>query len=92
MLSMAVETPAVKNVGERQLEFRDANYTVWAKDNVSYISSTSFHAKGMAPLYKIANQVLHLFVGENAIPEGKFFCFCFLCSIAALNGFFFSYV
>lgn len=77
MLSMAVDPPVntvVKKVGERQLEFRDANYTVWAKDNVSYISSTSYNAKGMAPLYKITNQVLQMFVGENAIPEGKFIC------------------
>lgn len=94
MLSMAVDpapVAAVKKVGERQLEFRDANYTVWAKENVAYISSTSYHAKGMAPLYKIANQVLQMFVGENAIPEGRFF-FAFLCIIAALNSFCFSYV
>lgn len=83
MLSMAVDQTVLKNVGERKLEFRDANYTVWARSNVSYISSTSYHAKGMAPLYKITNQVLQMFVGENAIPEGKFFFI--LCSIAVLN-------
>lgn len=51
------------------------------QENVTYISSTSYHAKGMGPLYKSTNQVLHAFIGKEAIPDGEFFfSFIFLIS------------
>ena len=50
-----------------QLVYRDYVYD----KNVTYISSTSYNPKGMGPLYKIANQVLSLFIGRDAIPDGK---------------------
>lgn len=53
------------------LQFRDTNYSSPTITNVTYISSKSYDAKGMAPLYKIANQILGLFIGDNVIPEGK---------------------
>lgn len=57
--------------GETMLLFRDANYSSWEHENVTYRSSTGYNAKGMAPLYKIANQVISLFVGKTVLPEGE---------------------
>lgn len=48
------------------------------QENVTYISSTSYHAKGMGPLYKSTNQVLHAFIGKDAIPDGKIFFFYYI--------------
>lgn len=70
---------------DKVLQFRDANYTVWTSGNVSYISSTSYSAKGMAPLYKIANEVLRHFIGDVVIPDGKFI----IATACALNFYFF---
>lgn len=58
--------------GEVTLVFRDANFSSWKHENVTYQSSTGYNAKGMAPLYKIANQVISLFVGKTVLPDGKF--------------------
>lgn len=58
--------------GETLLVFRDANYSGWEHENVTYRSSTGYNAKGMAPLYKIANQVISVFVGKTVLPDGEF--------------------
>lgn len=52
------------------LNFKETNYTLW-NNNVSYISSTSYHAKGMGPVYVISNQIIGLFMGRDVIPEGE---------------------
>lgn len=53
------------------IQFRDAEFSVWKHENVTYMSSTGYNAMGMAPLYRIANQVIGLFLGEAVLPEGK---------------------
>lgn len=53
------------------IQFRDTNYSPSSTNNVTYISSQSYNAKGMAPLYKIANQILSLFIGDKILPEGN---------------------
>lgn len=73
---LLLTTSPVMNAVQQQhhnqiLKFRDTNYSSQTITNVTYISSQSYDAKGMAPLYKIANQVLGLFIGDNVIPEGK---------------------
>ncbi|XP_055619543.1 prominin-like protein isoform X3 [Toxorhynchites rutilus septentrionalis] len=35
-----------------------------------FVSSTSYNARGMAPLYNLTNQVIKLFVDSNPVPEG----------------------
>lgn len=52
------------------LDFKETSYTQW-NNNVSYISSTSYHAKGMGPVYAISNQIIGLFMGKNVIPDGE---------------------
>lgn len=53
------------------IQFRDAQFSEWKSGNVTYLSSTAYNAMGMAPLYRIANQVIELFVGEAVLPDGK---------------------
>lgn len=53
------------------IQFRDAEFSAWKHDNVTYLSSSGYNAMGMAPLYRIANQIIGLFVGEAVLPEGK---------------------
>lgn len=57
--------------GKMTLVFRNASFSSVAPSNVTYRSSTGYNAKGMAPLYKIANQVIGLFVGKTVLPDGK---------------------
>ncbi|XP_053685563.1 prominin-like protein isoform X1 [Sabethes cyaneus] len=35
-----------------------------------FVSSTSYNARGMAPLYNLTNLVIKLFVSTNPVPEG----------------------
>lgn len=51
------------------LKTRTTEFTRF-NDVVEYLSSTSYNARGMAPLYEITNQVIDLFVDENPIPDG----------------------
>ncbi|XP_059619971.1 prominin-like protein isoform X2 [Phlebotomus argentipes] len=55
--------------GGRILDFKETSFSNW-EQNVTYISSTGYHARGMAPMYQITNRVLDLFIGPDAIPEG----------------------
>lgn len=57
------------------IQFRDAEFSEWMHDNVTYLSSTGYNAMGMAPLYRIANQIIGLFIGEAVLPEGKIHIF-----------------
>lgn len=53
------------------LDVKPVNYSVW-KQNVTYLSSSAFNARGMAPLYNISNTIINLFVDdEEPIPRGK---------------------
>lgn len=53
----------------RILRFREANFTALNRTS-KYNSTTMNDPKGMAPLYKISNQILDFFLGDDAIPEG----------------------
>lgn len=55
--------------GTQILRFRAANFSTLNR-LVKYNSTTMNDPKGMAPLYKISNQILDLFLGDDAIPEG----------------------
>lgn len=52
------------------LELKETTYTQWT-NNVTYISSTSYHAKGMGPVYVISNRIIDIFMGRNVIPDGE---------------------
>lgn len=52
------------------LELKETKYTQW-NNNVTYISSTSYHAKGMGPVYAISNLIIDLFMGKEPIPDGE---------------------
>lgn len=55
---------------EQILDLKETNYTQW-NNNVTYISSTSYHAKGMGPVYVISNRIIDLFMGKDPIPDGE---------------------
>lgn len=63
-----VYTPSTS--AEAILDLKETNYTNW-NTNVTYISSTSYHAKGMAPVYAISNQIIGIFMGRDVIPDGE---------------------
>ena len=52
------------------LKIRTTEFTRF-NEAVEMQSSTSYNARGMAPLYEITNRVIDLFVDENPIPDGK---------------------
>ncbi|XP_052873725.1 prominin-like protein [Anopheles cruzii] len=51
------------------LKIRATEFTRF-NDTADYLSSKSYNARGMAPLYEITNHVINLFVDETPIPEG----------------------
>ncbi|XP_061501156.1 prominin-like protein isoform X2 [Anopheles gambiae] len=51
------------------LKIRTTEFTRF-NEAVEMQSSTSYNARGMAPLYEITNRVIDLFVDENPIPDG----------------------
>lgn len=63
-----IYTPST--LADPHLNLKETNYTPW-NNNVTYISSTSYHAKGMGPVYVISNQIIDLFMGRDVIPEGE---------------------
>ncbi|KAG4077541.1 hypothetical protein HA402_002968 [Bradysia odoriphaga] len=65
--AVLIHTPSTS--AEAILDLKETNYTQW-NTNVTYISSTSYHAKGMAPVYVISNQIISLFMGRDVIPDG----------------------
>uniref|UniRef100_A0AAG5DE06 Prominin-like protein n=1 Tax=Anopheles atroparvus TaxID=41427 RepID=A0AAG5DE06_ANOAO len=52
------------------LKIRSTEFTRFNESSVEFVSSTSYNARGMAPLYDITNHVINVFVDENPIPEG----------------------
>lgn len=62
--------------GTQILRFRVANFSTLSR-TIKYNSTTMNDPKGMAPLYKISNQILDVFLCDDAIPEGFYiFSFC----------------
>lgn len=56
------------------LRLRRTEYSNFHK-NVTYLSSTVYYPRGMKPIYKANNDILNIFLGEDAIPEGKLIWF-----------------
>lgn len=52
------------------LKIRSTDFTRFNESSVEFVSSTSYNARGMAPLYEITNHVINLFVDETPIPDG----------------------
>lgn len=67
--------------GTEILRFRVANYSSFNR-TIKYNSTTMNDPKGMAPLYKISNQILDMFLGDDVIPEGLY---TFLACLTCLN-------
>lgn len=62
----------IQNIeSKRILEFRDVKFSPSDQQDVQYVSSTSYIARGMYPFYKLTNQILDIYIGEDAIPDGK---------------------
>lgn len=61
--------------GTQILRFRVANFSTLSR-TIKYNSTTMNDPKGMAPLYKISNQILDVFLGDDAIPEGFYIFLC----------------
>lgn len=59
-----------KSSAAKVLNIQRTNYTNWTQ-NVTYVSSTSYSAKGMQPLYNVANGILKILVGKTLLPDGK---------------------
>lgn len=78
-LTLVQSSLANKN-DNKILQFSDTTFSTYDK-NVTYISSTGYDAKGMAPLYDIAYNVLRLFYDDEPIPPGKRHCFNCLTNI-----------
>lgn len=72
----AINTPTTtKNSAEKVLNIQRTNYTNWIQ-NVTYVSSVSYSAKGMQPLYGVANGILKVLVGKTLLPDGeKILCY-----------------
>lgn len=55
----------------RILKIENTKYSVWSQ-NSTFMSSTDYHALGMAQIYNLTNKVIDLFVDkEEPIPQGK---------------------
>lgn len=52
------------------LNLPEANFSAF-NETAKYMSTTMNDPKGMAPLYKISNQILDLFLGNEPIAPGK---------------------
>lgn len=53
-----------------ELNLKPTNYAEW-NENVTYVSSTAYNARGMQPLYEITHKIIWFFTGEHPLPEGK---------------------
>lgn len=51
------------------LKIRTTEYTNFS-ETPNYISSTSYNARGMGPLYNLTNVAIRLFVDTDPVPEG----------------------
>lgn len=70
VLSVLPTTVTSEPQVQRTITYSTLTYTTWPQ-NVTYHSSTKYNSRGMAPIYKIIDEVLKLFIGTKAIPEGK---------------------
>ncbi|XP_058121237.1 prominin-like protein isoform X2 [Anopheles coustani] len=52
------------------LKIRSTDFSRFNESSAEFVSSRSYNARGMAPLYEITNHVINLFVDEYPIPEG----------------------
>ncbi|XP_069967418.1 prominin-like protein isoform X3 [Bactrocera oleae] len=52
-----------------ELNLKPTNYAEW-NENVTYVSSTAYNARGMQPLYEITHKIIWFFTGEHPLPEG----------------------
>ncbi|XP_055915367.1 prominin-like protein isoform X2 [Eupeodes corollae] len=68
MCSLPGLTTATDDI-EMKLDLTKTEYSVWNK-NTTYLSSTKFNARGMSPFYNITHEVMKLFIGQDAIPNG----------------------
>lgn len=56
---------------EKLLNIQKVQYSSWNRSD-TYLSSTTYNARGMAPLYNITNMVIDLFVDDDEpIPRGE---------------------
>lgn len=53
-----------------ELNLKPTNYAEW-NENVTYVSSTSYNARGMQPLYEITHKIIWFFTGKDPLPEGE---------------------
>lgn len=54
-----------------ELMFKGTKYTEWSK-NITYLSKTSYNARGMKPLYEISHKVMWFLIGgDDPLPDGK---------------------
>uniref|UniRef100_T1GIV0 Uncharacterized protein n=1 Tax=Megaselia scalaris TaxID=36166 RepID=T1GIV0_MEGSC len=53
---------------QRTITYSNLTFTRWP-EKVIYQSSTQYNARGMAPIYKIIDEVLRVFIGTEAIPK-----------------------
>lgn len=57
---------------EKLLNIQKVQYSTWNRSDTYLVSSTTYNARGMAPLYNITNMVIDLFVDDDEpIPRGK---------------------
>ncbi|XP_075164037.1 prominin-like isoform X3 [Haematobia irritans] len=55
-----------------ELKLMPTKYTEWSK-NVTYLSRTTYNARGMKPLYEISHKVMWFLIGgEDPLPDGYF--------------------
>lgn len=67
-LAICLGTPSCQ--AQSVLNFQDLNFTPW-NETVSYVSSDSYNARGMAPLYQSVNDIIKVFLGKDPIAPGK---------------------
>ncbi|XP_037906561.1 prominin-like protein isoform X5 [Hermetia illucens] len=66
-LAICLGTPSCQ--AQSVLNFQDLNFTPW-NETVSYVSSDSYNARGMAPLYQSVNDIIKVFLGKDPIAPG----------------------
>lgn len=71
VLSVLPTTVTSEPQVQRTITYSTLTYTTWPQ-NVTYHSSAKYNARGMSPIYKIIDEVLKIFIGTKAIPEGEF--------------------
>lgn len=58
---------------QKVLVIENTKYSIWSQ-NMTYMSSTSYNAMGMTPLFNLTNKIIDFFVDKDEpIPPGKQF-------------------